>query len=66
LVGEAKEAEELVRALEERVVRELEEKPRMKNRLIEALEKEMWHAAKDWDFERAAKIRDQIEKLKRG
>jgi excinuclease ABC subunit B len=64
LVGEAKEVEDLVLALEEKEVKELAKKPRAKNKLLEALEKEMWHAAKDWDFERAAKIRDQIEKLK--
>ncbi len=32
---------------------------------IENLEKEMWHAAENWEFERAAEIRDQIEKLRK-
>src|SRR5690606_40334772 len=31
---------------------------------IEALEKQMFQAAKDLEFEAAAKLRDQIEKLK--
>lgn len=64
-VGEAREAEDLVRQMEEREVKEFAKKPGAKNRLLEALEKEMWHAAKDWDFERAAKIRDRIEKLEK-
>ncbi len=32
---------------------------------IESLEKEMWQAAEKWEFERAAEIRDQIEKLRK-
>lgn len=32
---------------------------------IEKLEKEMWNAAKKWEFEKAAKLRDQIEALKK-
>ena len=31
---------------------------------IEKLEKEMWEAAKNWEFERAAKLRDEIKKLR--
>ena len=31
---------------------------------IEAMEKQMFQAAKDLEFEVAAKLRDQIEKLK--
>jgi len=31
--------------------------------VIKALEKEMKKAAKDWDFEKAAKIKKQIEQL---
>ncbi len=32
---------------------------------IDRLEKEMWEAAKNWDFERAAMLRDQIRELKK-
>ena len=32
---------------------------------IEKLEKEMWEYAKNWEFERAAKVRDEIKKLKK-
>ncbi|RLJ70086.1 excinuclease ABC subunit B [Hydrogenivirga caldilitoris] len=31
---------------------------------IEKLEKEMWEAAKNWEFERAAKLRDEIKSLR--
>ncbi|SHK20615.1 excinuclease ABC subunit UvrB [Thermocrinis minervae] len=31
---------------------------------INKLEKEMWEAAKKWEFEKAAKIRDEIKKLR--
>ena len=31
---------------------------------IEKLEKEMWEAAKKWEFEKAAKLRDEIKKLR--
>ncbi len=31
---------------------------------VEKLEKEMWEAAKNWEFERAAKLRDEIKKLR--
>jgi len=68
LVGEAKQVDDLVHVLEKEEMKALQQargKPDAKNRLLQALEKEMWHAAKDWDFERAAKIRDKIEKLKR-
>ena len=32
---------------------------------IEKLEKEMWNYAKNWEFEKAAKIRDEIKKLRK-
>ncbi len=64
IVGEAKEIEEAIQKIEEKDVKNLKKNPKLKKQLIEALEKEMWHAAKDWDFERAAKIRDRIKKLK--
>ncbi len=32
---------------------------------IDKLEKEMWEAAEKWEFEKAAEIRDQIEKLRK-
>ncbi|EDP73628.1 UvrB/UvrC motif-containing protein, partial [Hydrogenivirga sp. 128-5-R1-1] len=32
---------------------------------IEKLEKQMWEYAKNWEFEKAAQIRDKIEKLKK-
>ena len=32
---------------------------------IERLEKEMWEYAKNWEFEKAAKVRDEIKKLKK-
>jgi len=32
---------------------------------IEQLEKQMWDYAKNWEFEKAAEIRDQLEKLKK-
>ncbi|GAB6065986.1 excinuclease ABC subunit UvrB [Aquifex pyrophilus] len=32
---------------------------------IEKLEKEMWKCAKNWEFEKAAKLRDEIKKLKK-
>ncbi len=32
---------------------------------IEKLEKEMWEYAKNWEFEKAAKVRDEIKKLKK-
>jgi excinuclease ABC subunit B len=32
---------------------------------IAKLEKEMWEAANNWEFEKAAKIRDRIEELKK-
>jgi excinuclease ABC subunit B len=32
---------------------------------IEKLEKEMWKYAQNWEFEKAAKIRDEIKKLKK-
>jgi len=32
---------------------------------IERLEKEMWQYAKNWEFEKAAQLRDKIEKLKK-
>ncbi|WP_457643609.1 excinuclease ABC subunit UvrB [Persephonella sp.] len=32
---------------------------------IEKLEKEMWQAAENWEFEKAAELRDQIEKLRK-
>lgn len=32
---------------------------------IEQLEKQMWGYAKNWEFEKAAEIRDQLEKLKK-
>ncbi|WP_457626254.1 excinuclease ABC subunit UvrB [Persephonella sp.] len=32
---------------------------------IESLEKEMWEAAENWEFEKAAELRDQIEKLRK-
>ncbi len=32
---------------------------------IERLEKQMWQYAKDWEFEKAAELRDKIEKLKK-
>jgi excinuclease ABC subunit B len=31
---------------------------------IEKLEKEMWNAAKNWEFEKAAKLRDEIKQLR--
>jgi excinuclease ABC subunit B len=31
---------------------------------IDRLEKEMWKAAKNWEFERAAKLRDEIKRLR--
>ncbi|EDP75533.1 excinuclease ABC subunit UvrB [Hydrogenivirga sp. 128-5-R1-1] len=31
---------------------------------IEKLEKEMWEAAKNWEFEKAAKLRDEIKSLR--
>jgi len=31
---------------------------------IEKLEKEMWEAAKNWEFEKAAKLRDEIKQLR--
>ncbi|MBI1974832.1 MAG: excinuclease ABC subunit UvrB [Parcubacteria group bacterium] len=64
LVGEPERIEKLVLQFEETEVKKLSAKPRVKNQLREALEREMWHAAKDWDFERAAKIRDHIERLR--
>ncbi len=33
-------------------------------RRIEKLEKEMWEAAKSWEFEKAAKLRDEIKSLR--
>ena len=33
-------------------------------KIIEALEKEMKEAAKNFEFEKAAKLRDQIKELK--
>ncbi|WP_457600880.1 excinuclease ABC subunit UvrB [Hydrogenivirga sp.] len=33
-------------------------------RKIERLEKEMWEAAKNWEFEKAAKLRDEIRSLR--
>jgi len=32
---------------------------------IERLEKEMWECAKNWEFEKAAQLRDRIKKLKK-
>ncbi|RUM27932.1 MAG: excinuclease ABC subunit B [Aquifex sp.] len=32
---------------------------------IEKLEKEMWKYAKNWEFEKAAKVRDEIKRLKK-
>ncbi|HHG74635.1 MAG TPA: excinuclease ABC subunit UvrB, partial [Persephonella sp.] len=32
---------------------------------IEDLEKQMWKAAENWEFEKAAELRDQIEKLRK-
>jgi excinuclease ABC subunit B len=64
LVGEALRAEDLIRQAEEKEVKELAKKPAGRNQLLEALEREMQRAAKDWDFERAAKIRDRITKIK--
>ena len=32
---------------------------------IEKLEKEMWEYAKNWEFEKAAKVRDEIKRLKK-
>lgn len=32
---------------------------------IDQLEKQMWNYAKSWEFEKAAEIRDQLEKLKK-
>ncbi len=32
---------------------------------IEKLEKEMWECARNWEFEKAAKLRDEIKKLKK-
>lgn len=32
---------------------------------IEKLEKQMWEYAKNWEFEKAAEIRDKLEKLKK-
>ncbi|NPA54123.1 MAG: excinuclease ABC subunit B, partial [Aquificae bacterium] len=32
---------------------------------IEQLEKQMWQAAENWEFEKAAELRDQIEKLRK-
>jgi len=32
---------------------------------IDQLEKQMWNYAKNWEFEKAAEIRDQLEKLKK-
>ncbi|MDQ7039049.1 MAG: excinuclease ABC subunit UvrB [Aquificota bacterium] len=34
-------------------------------RKIDRLEREMWEAAKNWDFERAAMLRDKLRELKR-
>ncbi len=33
-------------------------------RRIEKLEKEMWEAAKNWEFEKAAKLRDEVRRLR--
>lgn len=68
LLGEVERIEKLVHEFENQEIKALRQargKPEARSRLLEALEKEMWHAAKDWDFERAAKIRDQIQKLKK-
>lgn len=32
---------------------------------IEKLEREMWNAAKNWEFEKAAKLRDEIKQLRK-
>jgi excinuclease ABC subunit B len=34
-------------------------------KMIEQLERQMWDYAKNWEFEKAAEIRDQLEKLKK-
>jgi len=63
------EVELIEKALSEKERQALEKfakiKPEERSRLLEALEREMWLAAKDWDFERAAKIRNQIQKVKK-
>lgn len=70
LIGEARETEELVWQVSDRNRRgaSLNHKQAeigVEKRLLDALEKEMRHAAKNWDFERAAKIRDQIERIQK-
>lgn len=37
----------------------------LKGRTIEELEKEMWHASQNLEFERAAMVRDEIKKLQK-
>ncbi|MFN7088269.1 MAG: excinuclease ABC subunit UvrB [Candidatus Paceibacteria bacterium] len=65
LVGEAEFVEKSIGELEKQKIEKFGKIPlREKNKILEALEKEMWQAAKNWDFERAAKIRSQLQKLK--
>lgn len=65
LFGEAEVLERAIREAEELEAEKLGKmKPRERSRILESLEKEMWIAAKEWDFERAARIRNQIQKLK--
>lgn len=65
LIGEAKTLEEEIEELMREKLGEAKNGGKASNILIKSLEQEMWHAAKEWDFERAAKIRDRIEKLKK-
>jgi excinuclease ABC subunit B len=47
----------------EEIVKYLSDKPDKMAKKIKALEKEMYHYARDLEFEKAAKIRDEIERI---
>lgn len=65
LIGEAEEVERFISRLESQSLEEVKRKPGARKEILKALESEMWHAAKEWDFERASRIRNQIQKLEK-
>ena len=50
--------------LPERIPRDVKTEEELLKK-IDRLEREMWNAAKNWEFEKAAKLRDEVRELKR-
>jgi len=66
LLGEAKRIEDAVETFGKQDEKKfVTMASREQSIMIDSLEKEMWEASKDWDFERAARIRNHIQKLKK-